>query len=36
LVDAIGIGLTRITTTDIAGYYRHGGFALPEPATQPS
>lgn len=36
LVDAIGIGLTSITTTDIAGYYRHCGFALPEPATQPS
>lgn len=36
LVDAIGIGLTRITTTDIDGYCRHCGFALPEPATQPS
>lgn len=36
LVDAIGAGLTRITPTDIAGYYRHCGFALLQPATQPS
>lgn len=33
LVDAIGIGLTTITPTDIAGYYRHCGFAL---SGQPS
>ena len=36
LVDAIGAGLAAITTADIAGFYRHCGFALPEPATQPS
>lgn len=29
LVDAIGDGLDRITTEGIAGFYRHGGFALP-------
>jgi transposase len=36
LVAAIGDGLARITTTDIAGYYRHCGFALPQPLMQPS
>jgi hypothetical protein len=36
LVDAIGDGLDRITTADIAGFYRHCGFALPQPDTQPS
>jgi transposase len=36
LVDAIGVGLTRITTTDIAGSYRHCGFNLPVPPSQPS
>jgi transposase len=29
LVNAIGDGLTAITTTDIAGFYRHCGYALP-------
>lgn len=36
LVGAIGVGLDQITTTDIAGYYRHCGFALPASETQPS
>lgn len=36
LVDAIGDGLERITTSDIAGFYRHGGFDLPAPVSQPS
>lgn len=36
LVDAIGDGLDRITTGDIAGFYRHGGFALPTNDEQPS
>lgn len=36
LVDAIGDGLARITPADIAGCYRHCGFNLPQPATQPS
>lgn len=36
LVDAIGDGLARITTGDIAGFYRHGGFALPRPDEQRS
>lgn len=29
LVDAIGVGLTAISTTDIAGYYRHCGYPFP-------
>lgn len=29
LVDAIGTGLSAITTHDIAGYYRHCGYDLP-------
>jgi transposase len=36
LVAAIGAGLGQITCADIAGYYRHCGFALPLPASQPS
>lgn len=36
LVTAIGDGLRRITTADIAGYYRHCGFTLIAPETQPS
>lgn len=36
LIDAIGVGLARITAADIAGYYRHCGFTLPQPETQPS
>lgn len=36
LVDAIGTGFDRITTADIAGYYRHCGFPLPTPTEQPS
>jgi len=28
LVDAIGTGLDRLTLADIAGYYRHCGYAL--------
>lgn len=36
LLDAIGEGLDRITTGNIAGFYRHGGFALPEQDQQPS
>jgi transposase len=36
LVDAIGLGLTRITPTDIAGYYRHCGYLLSNPDEQPS
>lgn len=35
LVAAIGAGLERITTSDIAGYYRHCGFPLPQPDEQP-
>jgi transposase len=34
LIAAIGQGLATITPTDIAGYYRHCGFALP--VEQPS
>lgn len=34
LVAAIGAGLATVTPTDIAGFYRHCGFALP--AEQPS
>ncbi len=36
LVAAIGDGLDRITPGDIAGCYRHCGFALPIHDTQPS
>ena len=36
LIEAIGAGMTAITTADIAGFYRHCGFALPAPAEQPS
>jgi transposase len=36
LVDAIGTGFTQVTPTDIAGYYRHCGFALPTPDAQPT
>jgi len=36
LLDAIGEGLDRITATDIAGFYRHCGYPLPPPTTQPS
>lgn len=36
LVDAIGDGLDRITTADIAGFYRHCGFDLTNPESQPS
>jgi hypothetical protein len=36
LVEAIGAGLNRITTADIAGCYRHGGFTLPQRDVQPS
>lgn len=36
LLAAIGDGLDRITTGDIAGFYRHGGFALPTTDEQPS
>lgn len=36
LVAAIGAGLDRITASDIAGYYRHCGFMLPDSAAQPS
>jgi len=36
LVDAIGDGLAAITADNIAGFYRHGGFALPHSDTQPS
>lgn len=36
LVEAIGDGLDRITTADIAGFYRHCGFALPHHNEQPS
>lgn len=35
LVEAIGDGLDRITTSDIAGCYRHCGFELPAHDTQP-
>ena len=35
LVEAIGDGLDRITTTDIAGFYRHCGFPLPQKSGQP-
>ena len=33
LIEAIGASMAAITTADIAGFYRHCGFALPE---QPS
>lgn len=36
LVDAIGDGLSAITAEDIAGFYRHCGFDLPQPGEQPS
>lgn len=36
LLDAIGTGLSRITPADIVGYYRHCGFNLPEPESQPT
>jgi transposase len=36
LLEAIGTGLAHITPRDIAGYYRHCGFSLPLPVTQPS
>ena len=36
LIDAIGEGLAAITTADIAGCYRHRGFARPRPGKQPS
>jgi hypothetical protein len=36
LADAIGDGLNRMTTGDIAGFYQHGGFALPTNDEQPS
>lgn len=36
LLDAIGVGLTSITTTDIAGSDRHCGFTLSDPDSQPS
>jgi len=36
VLDAIGTGLTSITATDIAGYYRHCGFDLPTPEPQSS
>jgi transposase len=36
LVTAIGDGLARITPADIAGYYGHCGFPLPQPEAQPS
>jgi hypothetical protein len=33
---AIGDGLAAITTRDITGFYRHAGFALPQPTVQSS
>lgn len=36
LVEAIGDGLDRITTTGITGFYRHCGFPLPKNTGQPS
>jgi transposase len=36
LLEAIGVGLTSITTADIRGYYAHCGFPLPDPDEQPS
>jgi hypothetical protein len=36
LTDAIGDGRAAITSDDIAGFYRHCGFALPQPDEQPS
>lgn len=36
LVAAIGAGLDQISTDDIAGCYRHCGFALPQQDEQPS
>jgi transposase len=35
LVAAIGTGFDAITTADTAGCYRHCGYPLPEPETQP-
>lgn len=35
LLDAIGAGLERITTGDIAGFYRHCGFTLSQLDSQP-
>ncbi len=36
LVAAISTGLDRLTATDIAGYDRHCGYALPVSDKQPS
>jgi len=36
LLAAIGEGLDRVTATDIAGFYRHCGYDLARPPTQPS
>lgn len=35
LVDAIGTGFDAVTTSDIAGCYRHCGYLLPDAAPQP-
>jgi transposase len=35
LVAAIGAGFDAVTPADIAGCYRHGGYRLPNPVTQP-
>lgn len=35
LIDAIGAGLARITPSDIAGYYRHCGYPLPNASGPP-
>jgi len=36
LLAAIGEGLDRVTATDISGFYRHCGYDLARPPTQPS
>lgn len=36
LAAAVGDGLAAITTADVAGFYGHCGFALPQPDGQPS
>ena len=36
VTDAIGSGMARLTAAQIRAYYRHCGYLLPEPVTQPS
>lgn len=36
LIEAIGDGLRRVTTSHIHAYYRHGGYPLPDDVSQPT